>query len=137
MEVCRICLGESELNNPLISRCNCKSGLVHDSCLEKWIKCKGNLCCEVCKSDYQKINVKYTFKDDKDTFKFLLPTYSGISVIFLSLIFFELKDCNSLNNKNENIEGFKMLYFLSLMEIFNSNQFKSSMMKIDKITFDI
>ena len=47
----------------------------------------------------------------------------------------EIKD-ESLNNKKGNIEGFKMLYFLSLMEVFNSNQFKSSMMKIDKITFD-
>ena len=55
---CRICYGESEEKNMLISPCNCKGSVkyIHERCLRYW-RCHGKQfkqisTCEQCKSEY-------------------------------------------------------------------------------------
>eukprot|EP00093_Oithona_nana_P009373 09373.XXX_301164_301776_1 [CDS] Oithona nana genome sequencing. len=49
---CRICHDEGE---DLLSPCNCTGtvGLVHLSCLEKWLSTIGSQSCELCKYEFQ------------------------------------------------------------------------------------
>lgn len=52
--ICRICLENiSEIeDDPLRSRCQCKSAKYHDSCILKWINTKKSKQCEICKTDF-------------------------------------------------------------------------------------
>jgi len=58
-DICIICLSEdSEIGSidELIRPCNCKSSLVHRSCLNQWTQFTGNVLgkksCEICKANY-------------------------------------------------------------------------------------
>ena len=68
-QVCRICLGEEEPGNPVISPCNCKGGVkyIHLDCIREWLEGKKHkketpvvnsyiwrgLECEICKAFYE------------------------------------------------------------------------------------
>jgi len=65
--ICKICLGEEDIDDPLVSPCNCSGSVshVHIKCLQSWISNKlsvqknkniininwQRLCCELCKSE--------------------------------------------------------------------------------------
>lgn len=53
---CRICLEELDLIQP----CNCKgtSAWVHEACLVKWLNISGNTSCEICKFEYDYIDIE-------------------------------------------------------------------------------
>ncbi|RWS07955.1 uncharacterized protein B4U79_18153 [Dinothrombium tinctorium] len=56
---CRICL-DTSLKVNLIEPCRCRGSqrYVHYQCLATWLERSGNLKCQVCKSDYNGINMK-------------------------------------------------------------------------------
>jgi hypothetical protein len=67
--ICRICLGEEEDDNPIISPCNCTGSVkfIHLNCIKEWLEGKKHkketpfvnsyiwrgLECEICKAFYQ------------------------------------------------------------------------------------
>lgn len=68
-QICRICLGEDEPENPIISPCNCTGSVkfIHLECIKEWLEGKKHkketpivnsyiwrgLECEICKGMYE------------------------------------------------------------------------------------
>ena len=54
MATCRICYGEGEDANPLISPCDCKGSVEfqHTQCLHRWLRVATEPRCELCHKDY-------------------------------------------------------------------------------------
>ena len=52
---CRICQDSKNLSEPLISPCRCSGsmGLIHKTCLEKWLGHSGSNRCEVCQFEFK------------------------------------------------------------------------------------
>jgi E3 ubiquitin-protein ligase MARCH2 len=52
-------------SEPLISPCNCSGsvGLIHKSCLEKWLTAPNNSKCEICRHEYQVIYKPKSWKE--------------------------------------------------------------------------
>lgn len=53
-DVCRICHGESTLEAPLITPCNCSGSMryVHQECIQMWLKSSHSFSCELCRFTY-------------------------------------------------------------------------------------
>ena len=73
---CRICIDEDDLEN-LIQPCHCtgSTAYVHEKCLMKWLTVSNRTNCEICKFEYETVEVeekkfswcpKYRFSDSTD-----------------------------------------------------------------------
>ncbi|XP_023226176.1 E3 ubiquitin-protein ligase MARCH3-like isoform X1 [Centruroides sculpturatus] len=61
---CRICYYNSQ-KEKLISPCQCKGsiGLIHRTCLQKWLETRDTNSCELCKGEYAATRTSKTFYD--------------------------------------------------------------------------
>ena len=63
---CRICFDDGHL----ISPCDCAGsvGLVHQTCLEKWLSTTGKSTCEICRQDYPVYRKNKSFSEVQNTY---------------------------------------------------------------------
>ena len=79
---CRVCRGGPDLpSRPLFSPCLCSGsiGLVHQDCLEAWLKHSGKESCELCKQKYE-FDPEYA-KDAPDVIPISVLLYSVLKYL--------------------------------------------------------
>jgi len=112
-DICIICLNEDTeigLMDELIRPCNCKSSLVHRSCLNQWIQFKSNVLnkatCDICKAKYiYELDPNYKFSFTCDCYKILYILHKSfqdawvipfvlVVYIFIRIFIYSVDVCN-------------------------------------------
>ena len=95
---CRICHDEGE---DLLSPCNCTGtvGLVHLSCLEKWLSTIGSQSCELCHYEFQ-IDCKTKSIREVYIFLTLIFGYFSIELFFSRILYSGFKHSKKTEKKD-------------------------------------
>lgn len=135
MKICRICLEEENVDDPIIQRCDCKGCCIHDSCLKKWIKKKGNINCEICKKNFRDVNVIYHTKSNKEILISLFPFYNSLLVIFSTLNI--LLSVNKGFNEDKVNNSINYSYLMFICSLSDSQYFNNKTRRIKEIDLKI
>jgi len=82
-EICKVCRGPSEEEEPLRSPCDCKGSIkfVHQRCLQDWLAHSQSKKCEVCQKEYK---FKPIYRKDAPSILSPIDLIFGIAKLFYS-----------------------------------------------------